>query len=347
MAIKMLTNEETAFFCEQLAMILEAGIPIADGVEVLAADAGDKRFQEISDTLASFMNEDMTLFDAMEKSGIFPDYAVKMVKIGALTGRLEDTLNGLADYYSKRAELRQTVKSSVTHPLMLLAMMTVVIVVMVIKIIPMFRDIFFQFDDSAAEAVEGSITFAYNIGLGVMIALAAVLVITLVTAVLMKIPSARKGLKSFASNFVLTKNLSETMAMADVTNAISMMASCGISSEQSLEMVQGLTVNKTVQKRIKECEKLVVDGEYFADAIAKSKLLPSIYAHSLKVAYKSGSFDTAWQKISERFTQECDRKIYGAVSFIEPVIIGILAVIIGSVLLAVMLPMTDIITTIG
>ena len=347
MAIKMLTNEETAFFCEQLAMILEAGIPIGDGVEVLSAEAGDKRFQEISDTLAKLMNEDMTIFDAMEKTGIFPDYAVKMVKIGSVTGRLEDTLNGLAEYYANRAELRQTVKSAVAHPLMLLAMMTVVIVVMVIKIIPMFRDIFFQFDDSAAAAVEGSITFAYNIGVGVMITLAAVLVITLVAALLMKIPSARKLLKSLASNFILTKNLSETMAMADITNAISIMAACGISSEQSLEMVQGLTVNKTVQKRIKECEKLLLEGEYFADAIAKSKLLPSIYAHSLKVAYKSGSFDTAWQKISERFTQECDRKIYGAVSFIEPVIIGILAVIIGSVLLAVMLPMTDIITTIG
>lgn len=347
MTVKMLNNEETAFFCEQLGMILEAGVPIADGVEVLSEDAGDKRFKEISNILVKLMNEDMTLFDAMDKSGLFPDYAVKMVKIGSLTGRLEDALKGLADYYSKRAELRQTVKSSVTHPLMLLAMMTVVIVVMVIKIIPMFRDIFFQFDDSAAAAVEGSIAFAYNIGIGVMITLAAVLLITLVTAVLMHIPAARKGLKSFASNFVITQNLSETMAMADVTNAISMMASCGISAEQSLELVQGLTVNKKVIKRIKECEKLVVEGEYFADAIAKSKLLPSIYAHSLKVAYKSGTFDAAWQKISERFTQECDRKIYGAVSFIEPVIIGILAVIIGSVLLAVMLPMTDIITTIG
>ena len=347
MAVKILTNEETAFFCEQLAMILEAGISIADGIEVLSDDAGDKRFKEISDTLVSLMNEDMTVFDAMDKSGLFPDYAVKMVKIGSLTGRLEDALKGLADYYAKRAELRQTIKSSVAHPLMLLAMMTVVIVVMVIKIIPMFRDIFFQFDDSAAAAVEGSIKFAYNIGLGVMIVLAAVLIITLLVVVLMKIPSARKGLKSFASNFILTRGLSEAMAMADVTNAISMMASCGISPEQSLEMVQGLTVNKNVQKRISECEKLVLDGEYFSDAISKSKLLPSIYAHSLKVAYKSGSFDSAWQKIGERFTQECDRKIYGAVSFIEPVIIGILAVIIGSVLLAVMLPMTDIITTIG
>ncbi len=347
MAVKILTNEETAFFCEQLAMILEAGVPIADGIEVLADDAGDKRFKEISDALVKLMNEDLTLFDAMAKSGIFPDYAVKMVKIGSLTGRLEDALKGLADYYAKRAELRQTLKSSVAHPLMLLAMMTVVIVVMVIKIIPMFRDIFFQFDDSAAEAVEESIAFAYSIGVGVMIVLAAVLVITLVTAVLMQLPAARKGLKKLVANFILTRKLSETMAMADVTNAISMMASCGIAPEQSLEMVKGLTVNKTVQKRICECERLVLDGEYFADAISKSKLLPSIYAHSLKVAYKSGTFDTAWQKIGERFTQECDRKIYGAVSFIEPVIIGILAVIIGSVLLAVMLPMTDIITTIG
>ncbi|MBQ8786185.1 MAG: type II secretion system F family protein, partial [Oscillospiraceae bacterium] len=120
MAIKMLTNEETAFFCEQLAMLMEAGIPIADGIEVLSEDAGDKRFQEISDVLSKLMKDDMTIFDAMEKSGIFPAYAVKMVKIGSLTGRLEDALNGLADYYSKRAELRQTIKSAVSHPLMLL-----------------------------------------------------------------------------------------------------------------------------------------------------------------------------------------------------------------------------------
>ena len=128
MAAKILTHEETAFFCEQLAMILEAGIPIADGLEVFAEDSGDKRFKEISDILTENMNtDDAALFTAMERSGIFPDYAVKMVKIGSVTGRLEDTLNGLSDYYSKKAELRQTIKSAVSHPLLLLAMMTAVI----------------------------------------------------------------------------------------------------------------------------------------------------------------------------------------------------------------------------
>lgn len=348
MAVKMLTDEETAFFCEQLSMIMEAGIPLADGIEILAEDAGDKRFREISDLLLESMKgDDITLFDAMEKSDIFPGYAVKMVRIGSVTGRLEDALKGLSDYYSKRADLRQTIKSSVSHPLILLAMMTVVVIVLVVEVIPMFRDIFSQFDDSAAAAVENSVSFAYNMGAAVMIVLIAVLVITLITVALMKIPACRRALSGIFSNFILTRGMSESMAMADVTSAMSMMAECGISPEQSLELAEGLTENKSVKGRIKECGKLVLDGEYFADAVKKSDLLPGVYAHSLKVAYKSGSIDSAWEKISSRFGQECDRKIYGAVSFIEPVIIGILAVIIGSVLLTVMLPLTDIMSSIG
>lgn len=347
MAIKILTDEETAFFCEQLAMLMEAGIPLGDGMEMLAEEGNDRRFREISAMLSGEMREDVTLFDAMDKLGIFPDYAVKTVKIGAVTGRLEDALRGLSDYYSKRAELRQTVKSSVSHPLILLAMMTVVIIVLVIKIIPMFREIYAQFDETAAAAAEKSVSFAYSLGAGVMIALAVILGITLVTALLMKIPSARRGLNKLFTNFVLTRGLSEAMAMADVTNAMSMMAECGISPEQSLELAAGLTENKNVLKRIKSCEKLVLEGEYFADAIKTSELLPGIYAHSLKVAYKSGAIDSAWQKISLRFGQDCDRRIYGAVSFIEPAIVGVLAVVIGSVLLTVMLPLTDIMSRIG
>ena len=348
MAVKMLTDDETAFFCEQLAMIMEAGIPLADGIEILAEDAGDRRFKEISDLLQESMKgDDITLFDAMDRCGIFPAYAVKMVKIGSVTGRLEDALKGLYDYYSKRSDLRQTIKSSVSHPLILLAMMTVVIIVLVIEVIPMFRDIFSQFDDSAAAAVEQSVSFAYNMGTAVMIVLAAVLVIALIIVAMMNIPSSRRALTKLFSNFILTKGMSEAIAMADVTSAMTMMAECGISPEQSLELAEGLTENKYVRNRIKECGKMVLDGEYFADAVKKSELLPGVYAHSLKVAYKSGSIDSAWEKISSRFGQECDRKIYGAVSLIEPVIIGLLAVIIGSVLLTVMLPLTDIMTGIG
>lgn len=344
---KLLTNEEVSYFCEQLGMIIEAGIPLTDGLETLAEEADDPRLKDISSQLNNSMSEDITLAAAMEKIGLFPDYAVKTVKIGLVTGRLETTLKGLAEYYEKRADIRSTVKSAFSHPLLLLAMMTVVVIIMVVKIIPMFRDIFFRFDDSAAAAAESSVDFAYKLGIGLMVVLAAVLVIAVVIAVLSAVPKTRRMLSNAGSNLIFTRGISEAVAMADITSALSMMAECGISPEESLELAEGLTNNKRISARLSECEKLVLGGEGYADAIRKSKLLNSMDAHSLRSAYKAGTFDTAWRKISERCSSECDRRIYGAVSLIEPIIIGVIAIIIGALLLAVMLPMTDIISTLG
>ena len=135
--------------------------------------------------------------------------------------------------------------------------------------------------------------------------------------------------------------------MADVTSALCMMAECGISPEESLELAKGLTGNKRISARLDECERLVLEGEGFAYAVKKSGLLNPMDSHSLRSAYKAGTFETAWRKISERCQNECDRRIYGAVSLIEPIMIGIIAVMIGSLLLAVMLPMTDIISSLG
>lgn len=344
---KPLTNEEIAYFCEQLGMMIEAGIPLADGLETLSEESDDQQLKNICKQLSESMNDDITLAAAMEKLGIFPDYAVKTIKIGLVTGRLESTLKGVAEYYEKRADIRSTVTSAFSHPLLLLAMMTVVVIVMVVKIIPMFRDIFFRFDESAAAAAESSVELAYRLGIVLMAVLSAVLVIAAVTALLSVFPKTRKALSAFLNNNIFSAKISESIAMADITNALCMMAECGISPEESLELAKGLTGNKRISARLVECEKLVLDGDGYADAVKKSGLLDPLDAHSLRTAYKAGTFETAWRKISERCQSECDRRIYGAVSLIEPIIIGIIAVIIGSLLLAVMLPMTDIISTLG
>lgn len=345
--IKRLNDEEAAFFFEQLGMILEAGIPVADGLEIFTEDSDDEEFKKVSLIITGLMNEDLTLAEAMEKSALFPDYSVKMVKIGVVTGRLEEVLKGLSDYYSKRVALKSEIRSSVSHPLLLLAMMTVVMVVMVVTVIPMFEDIFTQFDESVAALLGESVVYAKNTGLIVMIILIAVLLISLLTAIFMKIPGFGKKLRGFFSSFIITRGLSEDMALSDVVNALSIMAACGISPEQSLELALTITENKRVLKRLSECERMVLEGEYYADALGKSMLIPTVYAHSLKVAYKSGSFETAWSKTAQRLSEKCDKRINTAISFIEPIIIGILAVIIGAVLLAVMLPMTNIMTAVG
>ena len=347
MRSKIMTDEETAFFCEQLAMIMESGVPLADGLADFAAESGDDEFIKTVGSLSGFTDGSMTLSAAMDKAGNFPAYAVKTIKIGETTGRLEDVLRGLSDYYIRRSDIRMTIKSAVVHPMLLLGMMTAVVVILVMKIIPMFREIFEQFGDTSAGTAAEGIEFAARTGTAVMFVLIAVLLISVIVYILAKNPQTVQKLSEIMANMPIMRGISEAVAMANITGAVSMMTSCGIHPEETLELASGLTNNKRVSARLSDCEKMVLEGEYFAEAVKKSGLLPPVYARPLRSAYKAGSFDTAWKKISERYESECDRKITGAVSFIEPLIIGVLAVITGIILLTVMLPLAQMMTAVG
>lgn len=344
---KALTADETAYFCEQLALILNAGIQLSDGMEILAEDMEDEKIKSVASCLAKELNDEKTLFQAMEKSGMFPSYALNTVKIGVLTGRLEDVLRELTIYYERSGQLIRTVKSSVLHPFMLLVMMTAVIIVLVVQVIPMFGDIFARFDADVMNTASNSINSAYTAGLVILMILLAIIVISLLTAVFSKIPFVRSKLSRIFSGFVLTKRLSRTFAEAKFAGAMSMMVSSGIDPVEALENSLLIISDKGLSKQIEDCRRRVLEGEYFSDAICESKLLPSVYSRSLKIAYKSGAFDVTWKKISERCVEEAERNAGNIVAFIEPILIGILAISIGSILLTMMLPLMNIMSVIG
>ncbi len=344
---KMLSADETAYFCEQLALMLNAGMQLNDGLEILAEDIDDDRIKEICGVLSKALGEEKNLRQAMEEAGVFSDYTVNMVNVGILSGRLEEVLRGLSGYYENRGNLVRAVRSAVLHPLMLLVMMTAVIVVLIIKVIPMFSDIFARFDSSVSEAVEKSVDFAYSTGMTVLIVLLAVIAAAAVTAALSVMPSVRKKLAEFCSVFPLTRRLSRSFAQAKLTDAMSMMISGGLSPEEALENSLLLITDKKLSSQIEDCLRRLLEGEYFSDAVCASGILPKIYARSLKIAYSSGSFDEAWRKISLRCNEEAENSAGTIISFIEPAIVAVLAVIIGSILLTVMLPLMNIVSSLG
>ncbi|MBQ8826256.1 MAG: type II secretion system F family protein, partial [Oscillospiraceae bacterium] len=139
--LKRFNHEQTAFFFEQLWLMVSSGMQLDDGLEILAEDTEDAGISEVCRFLARKTGEGSTLAEAVSESGVFQPYAVKMTEIGCMTGKLDEVLKGLSEYYENRAETEQTVRYAVFHPCMLLVMMTVVMVVLVVKIIPMFSEI--------------------------------------------------------------------------------------------------------------------------------------------------------------------------------------------------------------
>lgn len=344
---KLLSADEHAYFCEQLALMLNAGMQLSDGLEILSEDLDDERLRTIFTDISHSLSDEKNLYQAMEDTGVFSEYALNMVNIGIKSGHLEQVLRGLCGYYENRATLIRTVRSAVLHPLMLLVMMTVVIIVLVVKVIPMFSDIFAQFDSSVVSAVESSVGFAYKAGITVLIVLLAVILLSSVTALLSLIPGARRRLSEFCSVFPLTRRISRKFDQAKLTDAMNIMISGGLDPEESLENISLLITDRKLSRQVEDCRKRVIEGEYFSDAICESEILPKIYARSLKIAYSSGSFDVTWKKISDRCNEEAEKTAAGIISLIEPAMIAVLAVVIGSILLTVMLPLMNIVSSLG
>lgn len=345
--MKKLTADETSYFCEQLALMLGAGMQLGDGLEILCGDIDDKRIMDVCKILLNSLNDNNTLTQAMGESGVFPEYAVHMVKIGEMTGQLENVLTDLSGFYADRAELRRTVRSAVLHPLMLLVMMTVVIIVLVTLVLPMFGEIFSQFDSSVTAAVGQSMSTAYTVGVVILIVLPVIILISALVAILSLIPAFKRGLYNFLSVFPLTRRIAKKFSMAKVSGAMSMMVSSGIAPDETLEYAASLVDDKQLADKLMVCRERVLGGEYFADVISDSKIFPAMYARSLKIAYSSGAFETAWKKLSDKCAESAMEAAASIVSFIEPAIVIVLTTVIGAILLSVMIPLMNIMSVMG
>ncbi len=337
-----LNSDETSYFCEQLALMINAGMSFSDGLEILREDIEDKKTMLLCDAILEDLNNGETLSHAMDNSKAFPDYAVKMVRIGEMTGKLESVLNGLAEYFESRAELTRTIRSSVLHPLMLLVMMTAVIVVLITLVLPMFGEIFSQFDSSVSAAVNGAVDTAYSVGAAMLIVLIAIILISVVVAILSQIPALRNKFVNFVSVFPPTRRMSKRFSLSKIADAISMMEASGIAPDEILENAAMLTEDKKLKEKLLDCRKRVLDGEYFADVISTAGIFPTIYARSLKIAYSSGSFEKAWKKLADQCGEAAMESASSIVAFIEPAIVIVLTTVIGAVLLSVMIPLMNI-----
>lgn len=349
MRTKKLTYAQVEFLCEQLSMILRSGMGISDGLGLLCIDIDDRALKAVCEEISAEVETGTPLSEAFRKTGRFPAYASDMLFIGEVSGKLEDVLRGLAEYYNERNEIRRTLRSAVLHPMVLLLMMAVVIIVLVVMVIPMFGDIFSQFDSSVSETVQQTVDFAYNSGIVIMIVLLALVAVSGIIALLSGFTRTGAAIQRAAAAFPLTRGISEKLSLCDLTRAISVSVSAGVSPTEMMlhSNIRSFIRDKRLAAKYDDCEKRMVNGESFPDAIIGSKLMPPLYARSLKLAYNSGCFEEVWRRISDTFSEEAARSLVNISAVIEPAIIVILGLLIGAILLMLMIPLMNIMSVLG
>lgn len=349
MRVKKLDYGQVEYICEQLSMMIGSGIGAADGLELLCEDIPDGTLKMACMEISEAVGRGESLSQAFRSTKRFPEYAADMIEVGEMSGKIEEVLKGLAEYYDEREEIRRALRSAVLHPMVLLIMMSVVMIVLVVMVIPMFGDIFSQFDSSVGDIVKNTVELAYNAGVTIMIVLLALVVICAAAAILSRVSKTGILMRKIISVLPFTRRIAEKLSLCDLTKAISINVSAGISPEDMImrSNIRSFIRDRRVSERYSDCEKRVINGESFPDAVIDSKLLPPLYARSLKLAYSSGSFESVWQRVSSNYREEAERSLMNATAVIEPAMVIILGVLVGAILLMLMIPLMNIMTALG
>lgn len=343
---KLLPAGETATFLRQMSLIMDAGIPIHDGIESLVESCENEKARVAFQGLCDTVKETGSLYKAVEKAGFFPEYMVNMINIGEETGKLDDVLKSLAVYYDREEKTKKTVRSAVSYPILLVCMMAAVILLLVTKIMPIFEDIFLSLGTNMSQAGVNIMNIGFLVGNVALISIAVILAIIIISAILTKLGKGNILMKA-VTVIPIISSLNKKMSSGKFASVIGMMLSSGYSLEKALDMAPTIVEDRAVKEKIEKCGELVKKGTSFPDALAQIEMFSKMQSRIISVGFKAGQLDSVMEHISKSYEEEVDDGIEKAVGYIEPCLVGILSILIGGILISVMLPLATIMSSIG
>ncbi len=341
------SSEEIAGFCEQISMLVNGGISLYHGVDMLAQEMEDKATRAVLEQLDEALRENKTFYEALKETEAFPEYMLKMVNIGETTGKLDVVMNSLAVYYKRESIMQQNIKNVIAYPIMMFTMMAVILIILIWKILPMFQTVMKELDVEAAASSTQMMNVGMTLGKVVAIVGIAVFVIVCVLAAWYGTKTGKKKINHFFQNFVLTRKLSNSMATGKFVSAMSLMTATGFDDLEALNMAEGVIENKKLQKKVKACAELVSENKVLEDAVRETSLLTGMEGHLLSVAAKTGVTDQVFENLAEKYDDKVEESLGGLCAKVETGLVVTLSIVVGAVLISVMLPLVSVISSIG
>lgn len=335
-----LTLEELSLFASQCAMLLKSGIVLLDGIDILKASYNNPRYEAILDSIAHSLEEGESIYTAFKKTNAFPEYMNEMVRIGEETGNLDSIMHDLSIYYRKEAELRTNIKEAILYPLTLLVMMAIVIGVLIMKVIPIFIQVYASLGLQINDGSNSMLQIGVDLGYIILVIVFVFMVLILIGFYLYKRHKGQK-IAYFLAKFKPFSTIIASISAARFCQIFSMSSASGYPLEASLELMPHYMPTPTYQQKAEQIEKTMAQTNDFSQAISASKLFDPLSEKMIDIASSTGQLDGVMLELSDLYTKRADQEIEHIVSIIEPTFVAVLTLLVGGILLSIMLPLVS------
>jgi type IV pilus assembly protein PilC len=331
-------------FTRQFATMIGAGLPMVQCLEILASQLDSPEFRKIADKIKEDVQSGSTLSEALGKhKKVFDDLYVNMVEAGEIGGALDTILIRLAGYREKADRLARKVKGALVYPIIVAIVAGGVTFAMLTFIVPVFAKMF----GGLGAELPGPTQVILNISnflRGNLVTMVIFVIAMLVAAkIALRSPNVRLGFDKFKLHMPLLGDLIRKSAISRFTRTLSTLMSSGVSILDALEITAKTAGNLVLQQAIRKSMYSIAEGETITQPLKDSGVFPPMVTQMISVGEKTGGLDEMLSKIADFYDEEVDAAVAALTSIIEPVIIVFMGAVIGGILIAMYLPMFEII----
>lgn len=338
-------EKRIAIFTRQFSVMLDAGLPLVQCLEILGEQEENKTFREIIKNTRGDVESGSSLAEAMRKHPrAFDDLYVNMVAAGESGGILDIILRRLATYIEKAVKLKSQVKSALIYPLTVTFIAVAVVWVILRFVIPTFTQLF-----ASVGAELPFITRIVTRASSIVSDFSLPLIIALIFGIFLlsrwyKTHAGKRAIDGFMLKIPIIGMLMRKVAVARFCRTLSTLTSSGVPILDGLEITAKTAGNSIIEDAVMAVRKSVEEGKTISEPLGETKVFPPMVVQMINVGEQTGALDQMLSKIAEFYEEEVDTAVAGLMKLIEPLLIAVLGVIIGFIVTAMYLPLYSFLT---
>ncbi|MBR3771932.1 MAG: type II secretion system F family protein [Clostridium sp.] len=337
---KRVSSKELAIFCRQFSSIINAGVTIIGALEMLYEQSENKYLAvAIRDAQTAVEKGDSLAEGLRSQPKVFPEILVNMVEAGEASGSLDVALDRLAIHFEKSDTLSSTVKNAMIYPVVVVVVAIAVVIVMMVKVVPTFLDMFEQVDGelpALTKAVVAVSNFLTRHGL--MLAIIFALLVVLFS-LYKNSDKGRYQLSQLVLKLPLFGKLVRKSASATFTRTLSTLLASGISLIDAVEITSRVIDNQVFKETLLQAKDEVERGVALSEPLENSGQFPPMVYRMIRIGEETGNMESMLDKVADFYEDDVQNATKAMTTILEPVIIVVLAVLVGTIMLAVLSPM--------
>ena len=339
---KKVKPRDLSVFCRQFVSITQAGVPMKEALQMMTEQTENKWLKKATADVLLNVEKGNTLADSMAAiPDVFPPMLVNMVRAGESSGSLEMSFDRMATHFEKEAKLKATIHKATIYPIILICAVIGVIAVMLLYVIPIFIDMFADLDIEMPALTMGVMNLSKWTASHWYVILAVVAAVVAAYRLIYNTDQGRLKIDYIKMKIPLFGKLTVKSNCAQFARTMSTLMAAGISTTECLETVSKIVTNIHYKNAMMKAREEVMKGIPLSEPLAASEVFPPMVCHMTGIGEETGNMEEMLNKLADYYDEEVEITTQSVLAAMEPLIIVFMALIVGTLVIAVIMPIRN------